>query len=517
MAEGGTGSETTNHIAGMVVQNEILLTHGARVILVPTDFHPLTDTIPGEMTDTTDFFGRYRIEEPRRGDYQIEIHYAITGKRAHVGAFNFPGGHQTVPVVNLECPGVLKVTLPESLWAAGGYVYIPGTTFKTVVGESRVTILASLPAMRAPVVAYAESVTAVPRIIARDVWIGSLDTTEIPPPSSGHEAVLLFVTTLAGAAVRPDVLDFPVLVRLDTSNFDFSQTPDGSAGISFRKPDGMILPFEVERWDNAAAKAEIWVRMDTVKGNSNSQELIMRWGESPLPASPPATPVFDGAGGYAGVWHLGGSSGDRPDASGNGRTGIPHGFDGDESIEGVVGAADFLDRSDDLVDIGVINVARTISISAWIRPTVYNQAWSRILHKPFASDTLPWDAYSLQFGESGSKPRFNVADMQEDECPTDFGNVIPGAWVHLYGVYDGVNVTAYLNGRPNLSFRGVVSGDLHQNDRSTVIGAFSILGENKYSGAVDEVRIERVARSAAWIKLSYESQMNGRNFIRRIR
>jgi hypothetical protein len=91
-----------------------------------------------------------------------------------------------------------------------------------------------------------------------------------------HSRRLYLNTTSAGAGVAGNVDDFPVLVRLTADDFDFSRT--SGADIRFSDMKGKRLRFEVERWDSAAARAEIWVRVDRVQGNSSSQFITLHWG-----------------------------------------------------------------------------------------------------------------------------------------------------------------------------------------------------------------------------------------------
>src|SRR4051812_10466453 len=69
-------------------------------------------------------------------------------------------------------------------------------------------------------------------------------------------------TSSSGANVGSTQNNFPVLVRLTSANFPFSQAKGNGRDIRFAKADGSPLPFEIERWDSARAQADIWVRTD---------------------------------------------------------------------------------------------------------------------------------------------------------------------------------------------------------------------------------------------------------------
>ncbi|MBF0432116.1 MAG: DUF2341 domain-containing protein, partial [Fibrobacteria bacterium] len=78
-------------------------------------------------------------------------------------------------------------------------------------------------------------------------------------------------TTSSGADITSDLYSFPVLVRLTSENFSFSEAKTNGEDIRFTKSDGTFLFHEIERWDNSVSRAEIWVKVDTVFGDNNSQ------------------------------------------------------------------------------------------------------------------------------------------------------------------------------------------------------------------------------------------------------
>ncbi|MBN1577895.1 MAG: DUF2341 domain-containing protein, partial [Chitinispirillaceae bacterium] len=136
-------------------------------------------------------------------------------------------------------------------------------------------------------------------------------------------------TTVTGADVANNVPDFPVLLRLNPDNFPyFSQTLPGGADVRFAKGNGQHLRYAVERWvDNTGNNdtAEIWVKLDTVYGNSATQSFVMYWGKAGASDSSKSTSVFETTNGFVGVWHLdedpSGGSGAMKDVTTNGLNG----------------------------------------------------------------------------------------------------------------------------------------------------------------------------------------------------
>src|SRR5690606_34663186 len=84
-----------------------------------------------------------------------------------------------------------------------------------------------------------------------------------------NKKVIWLNTQTNGASVKDTVAKFPVLVRLDTSNFDagFGQAAAGGADIRFTKANNTTrLPHQIESWDAGAKKAAVWVLVDSIKG-----------------------------------------------------------------------------------------------------------------------------------------------------------------------------------------------------------------------------------------------------------
>lgn len=515
-SEGGTATETTNHIAGTAWSEDGRPVAHVRIALVEAGFNPLRDSLPADHIDTTDERGRFVFTGPDTGSYHLEGGDLSLGTRFFRDSVHYVDGGLEVSGIILRQSGALRLSLPDTVEPGSGFVYIPGTTIISAVGRSRFLFLDSLPAARLPAVVYARDKSGPGILLARDVEIRPADTAELSAdPALRYRGDFRLNTTPTGGDVAEDVHGFPLLVRLDSSNFDFSQTFAGGAQIGFAKPDGTPIAFEIERWEGLRRKAEIWIRMDTVEGKADTQWVVMHWGRTGL-GLPDGSGVFDSAGGFAGVWHLQeDGTGKWPDASPNGHGGKGLHVEGDESVEGNIAGAAGLDSADDLIDVGIVNVERTITVSAWVRPDGLNRDWNRIVNKPFALDTIPWKSYALQFDTAGNRAFFEVSEGTG--YYGDYIGLVPrGRWSLLHGVYDGATISMYLDGKSMSSVTGF-SGSLHQNRLSTLIGAYSIDARNKFFGAVDEVRIEKVPRSPAWVKLCYENQRSGSTLVQRIR
>lgn len=85
-------------------------------------------------------------------------------------------------------------------------------------------------------------------------------------------------------------------------------------------------------------------------------------------------------------------------------------------------------------------------------------------------------------------------------------------WHHVVGVYDGANVTPYVNGAP-AGTPAALTGDL-QNGMSARLGwADDGLSANPTAGDFDETRVSNAVRSADWITTEYNNQNTPGTFV----
>ncbi|MBD3322312.1 MAG: DUF2341 domain-containing protein, partial [Chitinivibrionales bacterium] len=139
-----------------------------------------------------------------------------------------------------------------------------------------------------------------------------------PYENWAYSKTLYLNTTSSGANVSQDINNFPVLIRLNASNFNFLQAKGNGDDIRFSKSDNQTaISYEIERWDSANQVAEIWVKIDTVFGNSNIQNFEMYWGNASASSQSNGAAVFSSSYDYEGVWHLDeDGSAQRADATG---------------------------------------------------------------------------------------------------------------------------------------------------------------------------------------------------------
>lgn len=342
-----------------------------------------------------------------------------------------------------------------------------------------------------------------------------------------HSTKVYVNTTSDGAAVEDTVTAFPLLVRLDPAVFTFSQAEPQGADVRFASRAGTHLPYQIERWDTAAGAAAIWVLVDTIVPGSARQYIVMHWGKTGAVDSSCASAVFRTQNGYGAAWHLNESPADNVaghyDATANGNSVTPMNFQdsdgGTTDTLGIVGGADYLDNSDDMFeanDHSSLQSPGNITVSCWIRPDTGCTGGNFVLmNRSDESGGHPWAAYLMYLDWGSLKPKFIWASSTDSVCYATAGaGVNAGQWYHLAGVRDGSHLRIYVNGvettDPPYS-SGTPTGHMLNPNWGLKMGAENTSGSFKYHGLLDEVRVDTVARSADYLRLSYQNQRQYQN------
>lgn len=498
---------------------------GAAVIARPEDYLSAIDSTGAPergCETTTDASGGFTIDSLEAGAYRIEVNDRTASAALFDIAVVAPGsadiidaGEQVLqPYATLtgaiDTAGTHK---PAQRW----YIQVYGLERLIPIDSTGSYEIADLPEGNYRLRVIGPDSTMPP--VQTDSVHAIADTTiEVPTISAGrYSCRLLINTSTTGADVPGDVHGFPLLVRLDTAVFDFSQAVEGGADMRFLKPDGTPLPHEIELWDTAAGLAAIWVRVDTVFGNDDSQYLWMQWGVSAGSAivSQPSGAVFDSR--FAGVWHLGDTAADGSahDASVNGNHGMaPIPLDHGSGRTDIAGKALYLRRPtgwDDTVasvrvpDHGSLR-PRSFTVSAWIRPDTLLQPMFRYVPRVMSKGDTDSSGAGFLFGSLWyDQNQFGLMlhspDTTVESHRTGYEETAIRQWVHVCATVDENTVRVYRNGllmaERLLPPAGFVAsqGDLR-------------LGF-AFEGYIDEARIHAHALDPYRIRLSYETQREG--------
>ena len=482
-------------------------------MLVAGNHDPVKDgPVPDSLIDTTDEAGTFSLSIAGGSVFNIEAFHPGSGKRALITDISVSKDDTAyIPAHAIRKPGAIKFILLSASDSLKGYIYIPGTTRFTII-TGRQAMIDSVPAGFIPSILNAASPdSARRRLVAADLTVSAGDTVVVANSSVWKYSKKVYLnTTNTGAGVQATVTDFPVLIRLTSGTFDFSQARADGGDLRFMKEDGMTLPYEIERWDPVARQAEVWVRVDTVQGNDDARFFLMCWGNSAAASASDGAAVFDTAAGFAGVWHLGEPVGTTvPEATANGINGAATAT---TTVAGTIGAAQSFDGTSSMIqasgpasDKMNFSDSGTYSVSAWVKTNVLDTFCHAIVFKSNAQ-------YGLQM--IPEKEWEFVTYIDKTRWESSRSPASAGSWHAIAGVrngtrqylyVDGVCVDSLLTKTPAIAPENVARA----YDKPLEIGHCPDGGRNPdrfFNGIIDEVRISRTALNADWMKLCYMNQ-----------
>lgn len=338
-----------------------------------------------------------------------------------------------------------------------------------------------------------------------------------------------------GVVLTGNVTKFPVLVRLDATNFaaGFSQTAPQQSDLRFTKSDGTtFLPHEVERWDSVGQAADVWVLADTVYAGNATQNIRLHWGKSGVLNASSGATVFDTAFGDRAVYHFTGTVNtvNETDVT-------PNAFVAtnlstvDIQNPAVIGRGRDFNGTNEHFRVqanpaGVLDFAANANytVSAWASANIA-QDDRIILSKGGLAYTLKVNATgNWEFSEynrnAGSAPGGDTAVPWALQAVVDSQLASATDWQYVVGVSNGATKRLYVNGvllatntGAALSNFGTPSATARVSTDTLTLGRQAEASAGFWAGDLDEVRLSTVARSADYIKLSYANQLTTQNLV----
>ena len=315
-------------------------------------------------------------------------------------------------------------------------------------------------------------------------------------PGWKHSGSIYLLTTPEGADLPESAMleNFPVLVRLQSDLFDFSQSKPKGEDIRFTLASGESLPYQIEEWDASRGRASIWVRIPVIKGNSR-QELKLFWGNPLASSESNGAAVFNQSNGYLSVLHFNDSANPVKDEVGT----LKPTDAGTTDSEGKIGHSRRFDVGKGIncgEKIATLPTgARQHTSEAWFRAEVPNSlvmAWGnehaqgKVTMRVASPPHVQMECY------------FSGADIR------DGGRIRLGEWTHVVHTYQKGDSRVYVNGVLYGTSTTPHSPLSIKSPARMYIGGW--YGDYRFVGDIDEVRLSNVVRSADWVKLQYANQ-----------
>ncbi|MGA5481047.1 DUF2341 domain-containing protein [Pseudomonas siliginis] len=297
-------------------------------------------------------------------------------------------------------------------------------------------------------------------------------------------------TTPQGAAINQALGRTALLVRLHTGNFTFDGVKEDGSDLRFvAADDKTVLNHQIESFDALMGMALIWVDVPNVEGGQR-QDIWMYYGNQKGPATGNGQLTFDPN--YTALYHFDGATGTpAKDTTAYGNT--AQSATG-TAINGVVGRALQFSGQPLLLPASPSlqhNAGSAFTFSAWLR---LDQASGEqlILARREGSQ-------SLLIGVSQGLPFVEIDGQRAAATQA----LAPGQWQHVALTAEGSKVTLYINGREGAALAQAMPAF----NSVMAIGADLQEGAlQPFSGAIDELRLSKIARPAALLLADATSQ-----------
>jgi hypothetical protein len=322
------------------------------------------------------------------------------------------------------------------------------------------------------------------------VW--NIESTEL---ANDNPRVLILDNTASDATL----VDVPVMVVLDASRIHYEEVTDPTTQLRFVDDTDTELAHEIEHWD-ASGRSYVWVHVPTIPART-TPTLRMYYGinagtlERPSEVWPSYDVVF-----HAIPDRLASSVGDLSGTA----TGISGG-------SGVVSDAVRFNTSTSMLRFAnsatVLTGVDAFTIEMWLYAD-YAEASSPTTERAvFRNGSSIPDGYLERTAAQVADPLLFTLELFFNDSgtfPSRYSTIVPlQRWVYLVYTTDGEQFWTYSDG-------AFVDADLTTPPRRLIASTPTTalqLGDTQsaFSGMIDELRVSRTYRDAAWINAQYRS------------
>lgn len=297
--------------------------------------------------------------------------------------------------------------------------------------------------------------------------------------------------------------NFVVLIKLDAGqDIDYDKTKDAGEDVRFTDSDGTPIPYEIEKWDESGS-SWVWVNVPQIDQNSNTDKIYIYYGNSSAADAQAPSSVW-GANDYSMIYHFKEPSGTVADSTTNTTATVRPGTSLGQ--QGQIGNAVDFSSSNGGITLGTLGpplLTANTTISFWI---YLNNLSSPARQNPFGQAYGGWGTMTLEqtgaiswfFGSHGG----NSSPYSSNQSSS--GTISNGQWINITAVRDNTAKTYswYKNGQ-------YLTGSTYSANYPTIQNQpFNIGDDYVYpiNGKMDEFRVHKSTKSAAFIKASYLSE-----------
>lgn len=520
---GGTTDTGNAKIAATIYTSDGQPAVGVKVVISPAGY------LPGIGADSnsirmqyvkeaeTDYSGYFKIKEIDTGDYFIEINDGDSSAVLLKVSVKL-SDNKTISLIDTLRPyASIEGNAGSADSSIKRFLLIYGLDRRILISEDGSFVSKNLPEGLFDLKILSDKEGCVP-VEIDSIQTVSSQTVFIPFAGWKYSTEIMLNTTSSGADVRMDVYNVPVLVRLSNSNFNFDKAKKDGSDCRFVKKDDTNLPFEVEQWDSTKAKASIWVLMDTVYGDNNTQSITMLSGNPNAVSAENSFEVFDTVNGLLGNYHF---NGNLKDATANRYNGVDSNTY--DTPDGIIGRARYFDGYSSFFSIGDVPDRPSGTISFWfkLKQSIDSTlATTQSIWGKKTSDSIDFSLcfrgkdYYTDTGSATGACGILMSKLEDSQggyyLESNLKRFSSGTWYNAVWCWGNEGNYLYINGvlENQISDVRPISGSGNDeigrslNDVSNII-----YGSARYFyGVLDEFRFDNRPKDENWVKICYMNQ-----------
>jgi PKD repeat protein len=295
--------------------------------------------------------------------------------------------------------------------------------------------------------------------------------------------------TFDALSYNTDLVDFPALVKLDSSRIDYGRTQPNGEDLRFIDADSTtVLPYEIESW-NPGGVSYVWVKVPRIDRQSSKDYIHLYYGNPGAPAGENKNAVWSNS--FVGVWHLDTDLLNSASASHNGNN------NASTDTAGLIAGGQAFNGINQWVSIPnapelSFTAAQSYCISAWVNVPSLASRWQGVIVR-----------------EPGSLPGY-YGIWESNVNNWRYGS--PGASINGTAITPGWHmVTAIQDGPLNRHYLYVDGTLVVQGPSANGVGNGALTfgrapnSSEFFQGSLDEIRLSNTARSADWVRAHYRS------------
>ncbi len=172
-------------VKGRIVDEAGRAQSDTEVKLRPVDFNPAKSAASDTLVDTTDASGEFAISRVDSGEYRLNGVHLSNRTRVLIDSIIIQDtATHILKTDTLRQPGTVAIHIPDSLFVAGGILFIPGTDRQVEVKTPGTVFLDSVPAAIIQIQYYAKTADSTIKMDSNfsNITVISGDTVVVQPP-----------------------------------------------------------------------------------------------------------------------------------------------------------------------------------------------------------------------------------------------------------------------------------------------------------------------------------------------